>query len=117
MDIVVQDTQVWVINFYSSTKVKECQTQFQEMRQYIIQGSTLIVGDFNSVLKSSDRLLGKTDGSTTAFHNLLHRHGLIECQHDRMYTFQNYSNLSQQSRINYIVGHDHIMSQSYQYQQ
>ncbi len=87
------------------------------MRQYIIQGSTLIVRDFNSVLESSDRLSGKTDGSTTAFHNLLHRHGLTECQYDRMYTFQSHSDLSQQSRIDYIVGPDHIMSQSYQYQQ
>ena len=93
-DIVLQDTQVWVINFYGSTKVRECQIQFQEMRQYIIQDSTLIAGDFNSVLASSDRLLGKTDGSTTAFHNLLHRYGLTKCQHDRMYTFQSHSDLS-----------------------
>ncbi len=27
-DIVLQDTQVWVINFYGSTKVKEHQAQF-----------------------------------------------------------------------------------------
>ena len=57
------------------------------------------------------------DGSTTVFHNLLHRHGLTKCQHDRMYTFQSHSDASQQSRIDYIIGPDHIMSQSYQYQE
>ena len=89
---------------------------YADLQHLIIDNNTFILGDFNSIQAPSDRISGRLDGTSKYMSSLIADTNLAECNHDRMFTFQNPRDVSKQSCLDLILGPKRVMLGMYQYQ-
>ncbi len=106
----------WIINIYALNNAKEQYDFFCKMSDFV-NDNTILLGDFNSVVHSSDHLSGNTDATSTLLQDIIISKGLeeIEGPHRNIFTYHHPSVASRKSRLNQIYvsfGHQSLRGYS-----
>ena len=104
LDMTYNEANYRIINLYALTAVDRRRQCYAELQHLVINDNTLILGDFNSVQAPSDRISSRLDGTSKYLSSLIADTNLAECDHNRMFTFQNPGDVSKQSCLDLILG-------------
>ncbi len=115
LDIIVRNKSFRIICIYAPPYSNDHKIFFHELSTFIIPDTTFVLGDFNSVLSSQDRLSQRIDAMTDTFNKLISECQLTECQNTRIFTFQCPGDPKQQSHIDYIFGPKDLITNMYQF--
>ncbi len=87
LDVIYNETNYRIINLYTLTAVDRRRQCYAELQHLVIDDNTFILGGFNSVQAVSDRISSRLDGTSKYLSSLIADTNLVECDHDRMFTF------------------------------
>ncbi len=103
LDILVIEQPYHMLACYAPMQPKERKTFFQLLTAQMIQDSTIVMGDLNSVRSPQDRTSRQVDPTTDLLNDMCEQFSLTEVYGSNFYTYQHPS-LQCRSRIDYIMG-------------
>ncbi len=112
LDISHLKNDLHFIVCYAPSQGRERGTFFSLVRENIIQGSTIVMGDLNTVRTQHDHTSRKLDTMSVMWNNICSDFDLQEPQGSNFYTYQ-YPTLPRQSCINYVIGPKLLMDNMY----